>query len=78
MKGVARQAPMLSLKCVPQRPELASSWSQQDKARVAQLLVNLQELLSCGARADFILRAQLVTQCLHFTKQFLVVGMDLV
>lgn len=47
------------------------TWSQQDEARVAQLLVNLQELLGCGAGAHFILRAQLVSQGLHLTQQFL-------
>lgn len=58
--------------------KLASSWSQQDKARVAELLVNLQELLGCGVGSDFILCAQLVTQCLHLSKQFLMIGMNLV
>lgn len=73
VRGAARQAPGVSRSDV----ELASSWSQQDEARVAQLLVNLQELLGCGAGAHFIFRAQLVTQRLHFTKQFLVIGVDL-
>lgn len=53
---------------------LGPTWSQQDKARVAELLVNLQELLGCGVGSDFILCAQLVTQCLHLSKQFLRAG----
>lgn len=73
LRGATRQAPSVSRSDV----ELASSWSQQDEAGVAQLLVNLQELLGCGAGAHFILRAQLVAQRLHFTQQFLVVGVDL-
>lgn len=73
MRGTARQAPSVSRSDV----ELASSWSQQDKARVTQLLVNLQELLGCGAGTHFVFSAQLITQGLHFTEQFLVVGMDL-
>lgn len=58
--------------------KLASSWSQQDKARVAELPVNLQQLLGYAVGADLILCAQLVTQGLHFAQQLLVVGMDLV
>lgn len=73
MRGTARQAPSVSHSDV----ELASSWSQQDKARVTQLLVNLQEFLGCGAGTHFVFSAQLITQGLHFTEQFLVVGMDL-
>lgn len=57
--------------------ELASSWSQQDKARVTQLLVNLQELLGCGAGTHFVFSAQLITQGLHFTEQFLWAGSKL-
>lgn len=51
--------------------------SQQDEAGVTQLLVNLQELLGCGAGGHLILRAQLLTQGLHFTEQFLWAGSKL-
>lgn len=53
------------------------TWSQQDEARVAQLLVNPQELLSYGAGGRLVLRAQLLTQGLHFTEQLLWVGSKL-
>lgn len=53
------------------------TWSQQDKARVTQLLVNLQELLGCGAGTHFVFSAQLITQGLHFTEQFLWAGRKL-
>lgn len=78
-EGVQPNKPQNSAWSVPCSEEkLAGSWSQQDKARVAELPVNLQQLLGYVVGADLILRAELVTQGLHLAKQFLVVGVDLV
>lgn len=77
--GVQPNKPQNSAWSVSRSEEkLASSWSQQDKARVAELPVNLQQLLGYAVGADLILRAQLVTQGLHLAQQLLVVGVDLV
>lgn len=78
MEGCGPKAPDSAWSVSRSEEKLAGSWSQQDKARVAELPVNLQQLLGYVVGADLILCAQLVTQGLHLAKQFLVVGVDLV